>query len=134
MSGNDLYKGEWEFLKLFIGLNTALIGGWFLAQDRLIHSRFAMSVYILTLCTFGVSLAFLFAAVRLLVSIEMAGIGKILETPSGEMLFDRTDFWKAMKDYRTFVNCSIFSCGIGLVWVVMLIVYNVVHQHLPKFG
>jgi hypothetical protein len=31
-------KGDWEFFKLLIGLNSAAFEGWFLAKDRLVTS------------------------------------------------------------------------------------------------
>ncbi len=124
----DIHSSEREFVKLLTGLNTGAIGGLFYAQDHFVHSKVARTLYAGTLSEFAVSLAFCLWAARLLIYVEL-GMGRILESPQGERLYENTDFWKGLEKYRGRLLFAMSFFFFGIITSIALVLWNL--RHLP---
>jgi hypothetical protein len=123
----DIHSSEREFIKLLLGLNTGVIGVFFVSQDHLVHSKASRILYAITLLYFAVSLAYCLWAARTLIYVEHTGLGKPLETPQGEPIYENTDFWKSLSRYRRRLNYAMSFFFLGVVSSIALVLWNLRH-------
>jgi len=126
----DKFKGDWEFLKLLVGLNGAAFAGWFLAEDRLVTSVASGIVFVLVLVAFGFSAVYSLLTVLMLVGIEHAPIINEIRSPDGGYTFDLVSE-KMFRDYaQSLARCMyVFIGAFGMAAALILV--NLFHRHLP---
>jgi Mg2+/citrate symporter len=129
----DLFKSEWDFIKLFITLNAGSIAGWFVAEDRLVTSKVTGALFIVAILFFGVSMLLCLLATRILVHLEHTRLGKTITTPEGEKVYENTDFSNLFKRHHEYLNNALFLFFFGYVLAIVLIVLNLRSHHLPKW-
>src|SRR6266446_3800392 len=111
----DIHSSEREFIKLLLGLNTGVIGVFFVSQDHLVHSKVSRILYAGALLEFAVSLACCLWAARTLIYVEHTGVGKPLETPQGEPIYENTDFWRSLSRYMRRLSYAMLFFFSGVI-------------------
>ena len=127
---DDYFKGEWEFLKLLVGLNGASIGGWFFAQDRLVHSEVTALLFAATIVIFAVSMGCCLYSIRLLIDLEHGTIRTRVRSPDGGWTID-DKYIELIKRYTVRLYYSLGFFGLGYLQAAVLILISVRHRYLP---
>jgi len=126
----DIFKGDWEVLKLLIGLNSAAFAGWFLAEDRLVTSITSGIVFVMVLAAFGFSAVYTLLTIMQLSELEHAPLLSKIRSADGGYTTDAVSE-KMFQDYfQSFRRCTyVFVAAFGMAGSLILI--NLFHKHLP---
>ena len=123
------YQDEWDFSKLFIGLNTASIGGIFIAQDKLVYSRMTAILFALTVVLLALSTVAALLCLRILIWAQ-------LWVYSGEDAKDAPRVAQFTKlgipnHYMGYVRFTAGSFGLAYLLAAVLMLTSLWHKHLP---
>jgi hypothetical protein len=123
-------KGDWEFLKLLIGLNSAAFAGWFLAEDRLVTSITTAIAFVIVLAAFGFSAVYTLLTIMKLSELEHAPILSEIRSADGGYIDDPGSA-QMFKDYFLSQRRCMFAFVGAFGMAASLILVNLFHKHLP---
>ena len=128
----DLFKSEWEFVKLFVGLNAATFGGWYLAQDRVITSNIMGLLFALVLFLLGLSLIrSLSAVLKMATVLQLMSLRVASELPGDTPQKRGEEVMDELKPYKERISRAFDLFMIGGALAGLTLVFNIVHKHLP---